>query len=60
MSVGVAACAAVGVAVAGVAEELEVVDVGGPVLVEPFLEVVGMAAVDAGAAFGAAAGGDDE
>ena len=60
VAVRIAAAASVGVAVAGVAEELEVLDVGGTAVVQPFLEVVGVTAVDASSAFGAAAGGDDQ
>ena len=48
-----------GVAVAGVAEEFEVRKVGAAT-VEPFVEVVGLAAVDGGTAAVAAAGGDDQ
>ena len=56
----VTARAAVGVPVAGVAEESQVVDVGCAVIVQPLLDVVGVAAVDSGAAFGAASAGDDQ
>lgn len=48
-----------GVTVAGVAEEFEVGEVGAAT-VEPFEEVVGLAAVDGGAAAVAASGGDDQ
>ncbi len=48
-----------GVTVACVAEEFEVGEVGAAT-VEPFVEVVGLAAVDGGAAAVAAAGGDDQ
>ena len=58
-SPGVASVAAVGVAVAGVAEEFEVGEVGAAA-VEPFEEVMGLAAVDGGAAAVADAGGDDQ
>ena len=58
-SPGIASVAAMGVAMAGTAEEFEVGEVGAA-SVEPLVEVVGLAAVDGGAAAVAAAGGDDQ